>query len=78
MYSGLNREFGKAQVRRIEGYESSPLEGLTEELQMWISHADKLSKVLTGFTKIGGTSNSDFVSIKNPSKKYTACNSTRK
>jgi len=66
---GQKREYGKAQVQRIQGCESELFRGLPEQSQMWMSHADKLSKVPDGFTKIAGTSNADFVAIENPSKK---------
>jgi len=66
---GTKREYGKAQVKRIKGCDSQLFEGLPEEAQMWMSHADKLSKVPTGFTKIAGTDNADFVAIENTQTK---------
>ena len=50
---GQKREYGKAQVHRIEGCNSRIFEGLPEEFQMWMSHGDKLHKVPKGFKKIG-------------------------
>lgn len=50
---GLKREYGKAQVHRIEGCDSELFRGLPQEFQMWMSHGDKLHKVPDGFKKIG-------------------------
>ena len=53
MAPGLKREYGKAQVHRIEGCDSKLFSNLPDEFQMWMSHADKLAKVPSGFKKIG-------------------------
>jgi len=66
---GLKREYGKAQVHRIEGCDSKLFSDLPDEFQMWMSHADKLAKVPSGFKKIAGTSNADFVAVENIEKK---------
>jgi len=66
---GLKREYGKAQVHRIEGCDSKLFSNLPDEFQMWMSHADKLAKVPSGFKKIAGTSNADFVAVENIEKK---------
>lgn len=50
---GQKREYGKAQVHRIEGCNSELFEGLPQEFTMWMSHGDKLHKVPEGFTKVG-------------------------
>ena len=50
---GLKREYGKAQVHRIEGCDSSLFDGLPEQFQMWMSHGDKLHAVPNGFKKVG-------------------------
>jgi len=63
---GSKREYGKAEVQRIDGCDSVLLKGLPEQSTMWMSHADKLSKVPDGFSKIASTSNADFVAIENP------------
>lgn len=66
---GQHREYGKAQVHRIEGCDSELFEGLPQEFQMWMSHGDKLHKVPDGFHKVAGTSNADFVAIENKEAK---------
>ena len=53
MAPGQKREYGKAQVHRIEGCDSELFEGLPQEFQMWMSHGDKLHKVPDGFKKVG-------------------------
>jgi GMP synthase (glutamine-hydrolysing) len=66
---GQKREYGKAQVHRIEGCDSELFDGLPQEFQMWMSHGDKLHKVPDGFHKVAGTSNADFVAIENKEAK---------
>eukprot|EP00560_Eucampia_antarctica_P002144 CAMPEP_0197837996 /NCGR_PEP_ID=MMETSP1437-20131217/33960_1 /TAXON_ID=49252 ORGANISM="Eucampia antarctica, Strain CCMP1452" /NCGR_SAMPLE_ID=MMETSP1437 /ASSEMBLY_ACC=CAM_ASM_001096 /LENGTH=537 /DNA_ID=CAMNT_0043445491 /DNA_START=67 /DNA_END=1680 /DNA_ORIENTATION=+ len=66
---GQKREYGKAEVHRIEGCDSCLFKGLPEKFQMWMSHGDKLLRVPDGFKKVAGTSNADFVAIENKEKK---------
>lgn len=66
---GQKREYGKAQVHRIDGCDSELFAGLPQEFQMWMSHGDKLHKVPDGFHKVAGTSNADFVAIENKEAK---------
>lgn len=50
---GLKREYGKADVSRVEGCRSPLFEGLPEEFVMWMSHGDKLHQVPEGFRAVG-------------------------
>ena len=53
MAPGLKREYGKADVSRVEGCRSPLFEGLPEEFVMWMSHGDKLHQVPEGFRAVG-------------------------
>eukprot|EP00586_Coscinodiscus_wailesii_P005890 CAMPEP_0172488800 /NCGR_PEP_ID=MMETSP1066-20121228/18528_1 /TAXON_ID=671091 /ORGANISM="Coscinodiscus wailesii, Strain CCMP2513" /LENGTH=538 /DNA_ID=CAMNT_0013256265 /DNA_START=115 /DNA_END=1731 /DNA_ORIENTATION=- len=66
---GLKREYGKAMVRRVEGCTSPLLDGLPEEFQMWMSHADKLQCVPDGFKEIGSSPNATYTAIENAATK---------
>jgi len=63
--SGLNREYGKAMVKRVEGCDCKLFEGLPQEFQMWMSHGDKLHSLPEGFTAAASTSNAAYVAIEN-------------
>lgn len=67
MAPGLKREYGKAMVTRVEGCASPLFEGLPEEFQMWMSHADKLQKVPEGFKAIGSSPNAPMTAMENTS-----------
>lgn len=62
---GQKREYGKAQVSRIQGCDCQLFDGLPSEFQVWMSHGDKLHKIPDGFKAVAGTSNADFVAIEN-------------
>ena len=58
---GLKREFGKGTLRLTK---ASPLfRGLPKSLQVWNSHADKLTKAPKGFEAVATTENSDFAVV---------------
>lgn len=58
---GLKREFGKGTLRLKK---ASPLfRGLPKSLQVWNSHADKLTKAPKGFEAVAATENSDFAVV---------------
>jgi len=65
---GQEREYGKATVNR-GSTDCTLFEGLPEEFVMWMSHGDKLTEIPTGFEKMGGTANSEFVAIQNTETK---------
>jgi GMP synthase (glutamine-hydrolysing) len=50
---GLKHEYGKSSVRRVEGCNSTLFDGMPESFQMWMSHADKLTKTPDGFVPVG-------------------------
>lgn len=66
----LEREYGRALIdKTLENHAASELlfEGV-DHFQMWMSHADKVTKMPSGFVKIAHTSNSDYAAIANPDR----------
>jgi GMP synthase (glutamine-hydrolysing) len=65
---GQKREYGKGTLRVKDSF--SPLfANLPETLQVWNSHADKLTKIPHGFKAVAVTENSDYAAIENHSRK---------
>src|SRR5262249_29193012 len=61
---GLKREYGKGTLRVEDSF--SPLfANLTETLQVWNSHGDRLTKLPLGFKAVATTENSDCAAIQN-------------
>jgi len=59
---GQKREYGKGALRVIDSF--CPLfANLPEELQVWNSHGDKLTKLPKGFKSVAVTQNSDFAAV---------------
>ena len=53
---GQKREFGKAMVSRVEGCDCGLFAGMPAEFQVWMSHADKLHELPSGFKYVGESS----------------------
>ena len=69
--AGTAREYGHADLkaRRDENGHVNPLfEGLEEDMKVWMSHGDKLSKLRKGFQVIASTQNSEYAGIAHESK----------
>ncbi|HVV72473.1 MAG TPA: glutamine-hydrolyzing GMP synthase, partial [Verrucomicrobiae bacterium] len=65
---GLKREYGKGTLQVKDSF--SPLfANLPETLQVWNSHADRLTKLPKGFKAVAVTENSDCAAIENPGEK---------
>jgi GMP synthase (glutamine-hydrolysing) len=67
VHRGTKAEYGKA-IMKITG--DSPLfEGLDPDLQVWMSHGDKVEKMPDGFQAIAESDNCSFAAIQNLDKK---------
>jgi GMP synthase (glutamine-hydrolysing) len=65
---GQKREYGKGNLRVTDSF--CPLfASLPEQLQVWNSHGDKLTKLPKGFKSVAVTENSDFAAIENRARK---------
>jgi GMP synthase (glutamine-hydrolysing) len=66
--SGQKREFGKGTLKVRDSF--CPLfANLPEQLQVWNSHGDKLTRLPTGFKSVAVTENSDYAGIENRARK---------
>ncbi len=64
------REYGAGMLHVIE---RTPLfDGLSEQIDIWNSHGDRLTALPAGFRAIAKTENSAFAAIENPEKKLYA------
>ena len=64
--AGERREYGHATVEFLE---SNPLfSGLPGEIEVWMSHGDKVLELPAGFKDIGQSSNSEHAAVVNPDK----------
>lgn len=64
--AGERREYGHAKVKFIE---SNPLfTGLPGEIEVWMSHGDKVLELPSGFKDIGTSPNSEHAAVVNPDK----------
>ncbi|MDB6021302.1 MAG: hypothetical protein JWQ04_1159 [Pedosphaera sp.] len=65
---GLKREYGKGTLQVKDSF--CPLfANLPETLQVWNSHADKLTKLPRGFKSVAITENSDYAAIEDRARK---------
>lgn len=64
---GNAREYGKAVIERTA---DSPLfTGLPDQMQVWMSHGDKVTALPEGFQTTAGTENTEFAAVYHPGKK---------
>lgn len=73
--AGEKREYGTSQLQLAKGLEdgshvSKLFEGLKDNLQVWMSHGDKLSHLPEQFVTIATTENAPFAGIAHTSKQY--------
>lgn len=73
--AGEKKEYGHAalQIQRHSGKEKHVdrlFEGLPDDMDVWMSHGDKLSKMPDGFLTVAATKNSSFAGIAHESKEY--------
>jgi GMP synthase (glutamine-hydrolysing) len=66
---GLKREFGKGTLT-IADDECPLFKGLPKTLQVWNSHADKLTRPPKGFKAVAFTENSDYAAIEDSVKHF--------
>lgn len=60
--SGINREYGKARLQLVN---QDPLwHGIDSESQVWMSHADQVESLPSGFISIAATEGSQFAAFK--------------
>jgi GMP synthase (glutamine-hydrolysing) len=65
---GQKREYGKGTLR-VKDSSCALFQGLPEQLQVWNSHGDKLTKLPRGFKPVAVTENSPFAAIENRAQK---------
>ncbi len=63
--SSKKREFGKATLKINKGSIFAGLSTNLKELNVWMSHGDKVSKLPKGFKKIGSSNNSPIAAFEN-------------
>ena len=73
--AGEKREYGHAElnIRPHDGKQahvSKLFEGLPNDMDVWMSHGDKLSRMPDSFTTIATTSNSPYAGIAHEEKEY--------
>jgi len=73
--AGEKREYGHAalQIRRHDGKEvhvDRLFDGLQDDMEVWMSHGDKLSKMPEGFTTVATTQNSPYAGIAHETRPY--------
>jgi len=66
---GQKREYGKGTLT-VRDAACALFAGLPGTLQVWNSHADKLTKPPRGFLPVAVTENSDFAALAHPAKKF--------
>jgi GMP synthase (glutamine-hydrolysing) len=65
---GQKREYGKGTLK-VKDPSCALFRGLPEQLQVWNSHGDKLTKLPRGFKPVAVTENSPFAAIENRAQK---------
>ena len=73
--AGEKREYGKAALNRKRHMHVSPhvdqlFHGLEDDLVVWMSHGDKLSRLPPGFLTIATTPNAPFAGVAHEAKPY--------
>lgn len=70
--AGTHREYGNATLDLRQSSEFPEVtrlfDGLGDEMDVWMSHGDKLSALPSGFQAIAKTSNAPFAAIANPQR----------
>ncbi|MFL2639924.1 MAG: glutamine-hydrolyzing GMP synthase [Dehalococcoidia bacterium] len=64
-----NQEYGKSYLK-IEKNESMLFDGLPSQIDVWMSHADKVEILPSDFESIGLSMNSPYAAMANSNKKY--------
>ncbi|MBC8206337.1 MAG: glutamine-hydrolyzing GMP synthase [Kiritimatiellales bacterium] len=67
VHPGLKREYGKAMMK-ITG-ESPLFQGLEPDLQVWMSHGDKVEEMPEGFEAVAESDNCPYAAMQNLEKK---------
>lgn len=65
---GVEREYGPAAIQRSA--ETALLAGLPGELDVWMSHGDRLAVVPPGFVSVASSGNSPFAVMEDPARHY--------
>jgi GMP synthase (glutamine-hydrolysing) len=69
VYPSKAREYGKAQLSKTTN-KSILFEGMPKEMQVWMSHGDKVETLPKGFNIIAETNNSPFAATSNNNNKF--------
>ena len=64
---GTEREYGRQHAKVVE--EGTLLAGCGDEMQVWMSHGDKVTQVPTGFRVLAATEHSPVAAMENPERK---------
>ncbi|MGA3265611.1 MAG: glutamine-hydrolyzing GMP synthase [Verrucomicrobiota bacterium] len=65
---GQKREYGKGALK-VKDKSCALFRGLPQQLQVWNSHGDRLTKIPRGFKPVAVTDNSPFAAIENRARK---------
>jgi GMP synthase (glutamine-hydrolysing) len=66
---GQKREYGKGTLA-VKEVASRLFANLPEQLQVWNSHGDKLTRMPDGFKAVAASDNSEFAAIEDPARSY--------
>lgn len=69
--AGAAREYGHADLkakRLKSGHVDRLFEGLEDDMKVWMSHSDMLSRLPEGFRVVGSTQNSEYAAITHETK----------
>jgi len=66
---GLKREYGKGTLQIRDG-DCALFQNLPDQLQVWNSHGDKLTRLPKDFVAVATSENSDYAAIELPAKKF--------
>lgn len=67
VHRGTKREYGKAMMRITK--ESPLFQGLEKNLQVWMSHGDKVEVIPAGFEAVAESDNCPYAAMQNAAKK---------
>ena len=65
---GTEREYGPATI--VRSVESPLLAGLPDELNVWMSHGDRLETIPPGFESFASSGNSPYAVMADPARRY--------
>jgi GMP synthase (glutamine-hydrolysing) len=66
---GMRGEYGRAKLSRIDGSESSLLDGVPDQQEVWMSHFDAVTVAPPGFTATATTADAPIAALEDPERK---------